>query len=129
MDVEWDPYFFMKNLVFIFLIPTLSLASAQRYNLSLSYAVNEGVPVNGKIMVKERQTAILKGKEHFLEIVAEEGKIMNRSGILLSFNVMEVRIDGKRSVLTQPKLLVKENEPAEITIDDVALKVTAVRKK
>jgi hypothetical protein len=123
------PILFMKYLIVFFFIPCLSLASAQRYNLSLSYAVNEGATVNGKILVKERQTAILQGKEHFLEIVAEEGKIMNRSGILLSFNVMEVRTDGKRSVLTQPKLLVKENEPAEITIDDVALKVTAVRKK
>lgn len=113
----------------LLLIPSLSFASVQKYDLNLSYAVNEVNPVNGKITVKERETAILRGKETFLEIVAEEGKIMNRSGILLSFNVMEVRKDGKRSVLTQPKLLVKENEPAEITIDDVALKVTATRKK
>jgi hypothetical protein len=119
----------MMIIISLFLTCFFSAASVQRYDLKLSYAVNEGVPIDGKIMVKEKQTAILQGKEHFLEIVAQEGKIMNRSGILLSFNVMEVRTDGKRSVLTQPKLLVKENELSEITIDDVTLKVTASRKK
>lgn len=116
--------------MFIFLLfPLLTFAGVQKYDLNLSYAVNDGEAVNGKILVTEGKKVVMEGKEYSLEILAEEGKIMNRTGILLSFNVLEVRKDGKRHVLTQPKLLVNENEEAEITIDDVALKVTASRKK
>jgi type II secretory pathway component GspD/PulD (secretin) len=119
----------MKIFYLIFFTPFFSFASVQKYDLQLSYAVYEGQPVNQRIVLKEGKTLILKGKEHFLEVVAQEGKINDRKGILLSFNVGEVRENGKRSILTQPKLLVKDNEEAAITIDDVALKVTASRKK
>lgn len=116
--------------MFIFLlIPLISFAAVQKYDLNLSYAVKEEVAVKGTLSLLEGQKVVMKGKEYSLEVVAEEGKMMNRTGILLSFNVLEMREDGKRSVLTQPKLLVNENEEAQMTIDDVALTVTAKRKK
>lgn len=116
--------------MFIFLlIPLISFAAVQKYDLNLSYAVREEAAVKGSMALTEGKKVVMEGKDHSLEIIAEEGKIMNRTGILLSFNVLEVRKDGKRSVLTQPKLLVNENEEAQITIDDVALTVTAKRKK
>lgn len=115
--------------MFLFLLfPLISFAAIQKYDLNLSYTVKEETPVSGRLLLNEKETMVMKGKAHSLEVVAEEGKVMNRTGILLSFNVLEIREDGKRSVLTQPKLLVKENEEAEITIDDVALKVKVARK-
>lgn len=128
MDVVRGPFFLYKRPMFLFLLlPLISFAAVQKYDLKLSYAVNEDKPINGRILISEGKTATMKSKSHFLEVVAEEGKIMNRSGILLSFNVVEM-VDGKRQVITQPKLLVKDSEEAQITIDDVALTVTASRK-
>lgn len=103
-------------------------ATPQSYDLDIKYSLEEGPTSIRRMIVKEKSKAEVIGPEHFLEVVAEEGEIMDRKGILLSFNVGYIKEDGTRTILSQPKMLLKENSPAEFTIDDVTLAVTAKRK-
>ncbi len=119
----------MKIFFLLLVLPTLASAAARKYDLNLAYSLEEGPESKNKIIVQEGKKSTMTKAEHFVEVVAEEGIIADRRGILLSFNVGVVGEDGKRTILTQPKLLVKENEEAKITIDEFALAVTANRIK
>lgn len=119
----------MKILIFLLALPLIATAAPRKYDLNLTYSLEEGPESKGKIVVSEGHKATLLKDTQFVEVTAEEGIINERKGILLSFNVGVVGTDGKRTILTQPKLLVKENEEAKITIDEFALAVTANRLK
>jgi hypothetical protein len=119
----------MKIFFLILAFPMIASAAVRKYDLNLAYSLEEGPESKSKIIVQEGKTATMRKAEQFVEVVAEEGIIADRKGILLSFNVGTVGEDGKRTILTQPKLLVKENEEAKITIDEFALAVTANRIK
>jgi hypothetical protein len=119
----------MKILFLLLAFPMISSAAVRKYDLNLAYSLDEGPESKSKIIVQEGKKATMTKAEQFVEVVAEEGVIADRKGILLSFNVGVVGEDGKRTILTQPKLLVKENEEAKITIDEFALSVTASRIK
>lgn len=110
-------------------LPLVASAANRKYDLQLAYSLEEGPESKNTIIVQEGMKKTLSKAEQFVEVVAEEGIINERKGILLSFNVGVVGEDGKRTILTQPKLLVKENEEAKITIDEFALAVTAKRIK
>ncbi len=117
----------MKLLLLLLVFPLFASAATRKYDLNLAYSLEEGPESKGKIVVSEGRAAVLRKDASFVEVTAEEGIINERKGILLSFNVGVVAEDGKRTILTQPKLLVKENEEAKITIDEFALAVTANR--
>lgn len=119
----------MKLFFFLLALPLLASAANRKYDLNLAYSLEEGPESKGKIVVSEGRKAVLRKDAQFVEVTAEEGIINERKGILLSFNVGVMGEDGKRTILTQPKLLVKENEEAKITIDEFALAVTANRIK
>jgi hypothetical protein len=119
----------MKILFLLLVVPMIASAAVRKYDLNLSYSLEEGPESKGKIIVREGHKATLTKDAQFVEVTAEEGIINDRKGILLSFNVGVVGENGKRTILTQPKLLVKENEEAKITIDEFALAVTANRIK
>lgn len=119
----------MKIFFLLLALPMMASAAARKYDLNLAYSLEEGPESKNKIIVQEGKKSTMTKAEHFVEVVAEEGIIADRRGILLSFNVGVVGEDGKRTILTQPKLLVKENEEAKITIDEFALAVTANRIK
>lgn len=119
----------MKFLFLLLAFPLVSSAAVRKYDLNLAYSLEEGPESKGKIVVKEGHKATLRKDAQFVEVTAEEGIINERKGILLSFNVGVMSEDGKKTILTQPKLLVKENEEAKITIDEFALAVTANRIK
>jgi type II secretory pathway component GspD/PulD (secretin) len=120
----------MKTLFIIcLLLPMIASAALRKYDLKLSYSLEEGPLSKRKIIVQEGKMASMSKARQFVEVTAEEGIISDRKGILLSFNVGVMDKNGKRKILTQPKLLVKENEKAKITIDEFALAVTANRVK
>lgn len=119
----------MFKFLILFLISNPLFAAPKSYDLDIKYSLEEGPTSMKRMIVEEKLKTEVLGKEHFLEVVAEEGEIMDRKGILLSFNVGYIKEDGTRTILSQPKMLLKEDSPFEFTIDDVTLAVTAKRKK
>ena len=55
----------------------------------------------------------------FIEVVASEGEIQNRKGILMNFTVGYFDKVGNRKIVSQPKILAKENEIASIEVNNL----------
>jgi len=114
-------------------------ASTNSYDLKMALSLN-GSPVSSpRLIVKEGETATYtektKAGENFIEVTATEGTVQNHRGIMMKFVVGTIDINGKKSVISEPQVLAKDNEPAQITIGkkgdsppQISLSVIAKRK-
>lgn len=112
----------------LFLIAALMITSQGFTNPTNSFDVKIDLSWNGKrvsfpsIIVKDKETATVTQKtgdeEDFIEIYATEGKIQKHQGIMMKFTVGSIDKNGTRVVFSQPQILAKENEAAQITVSD-----------
>lgn len=113
----------MKLLVASVLVMSNSLfASSNGYDLKMEMSLNAKTISSPRIVVKENQTGSITQKtdteENFIEVTASEGQVGKNKGILMKFTIGSVLKNGQRTILSEPQILAKENEPAKILIDD-----------
>lgn len=128
----------MKMLMAALLFVGISaFASTGGYDLKMDLSLNGKLVSSPRMIVKAGEKAMItqsnNSEESFIEVTAKEGPIQNHKGILMNFVVGTVGKDGKRTVLSEPQILAKENEPAQITVDEangskMSLSVVAKRK-
>lgn len=122
----------IKVLLAVFAVP--AFAAPQSYDIAMKLKSNGKEISSPTVVVTEGETAKITQRDDdgttFWEIVARESE----SHILLSFKVGKIDRDGKQSVLSNPRILTMENEPAEMTIGEaggaetLTLSVVAKRK-
>ncbi|MBX3020872.1 MAG: hypothetical protein KF799_04285 [Bdellovibrionales bacterium] len=111
-----------------------AFAAPQVYDIAMKLKSNGKEISAPTIVVKEGETAKLTQRDTegttFWEIVAHD---QGDNQILLNFKVGTISNDGKRTAVSQPRILAAENEMAEMNIsrDDaevLTLSVVAKRK-
>ncbi|MFV8250539.1 hypothetical protein [Bdellovibrio bacteriovorus] len=127
----------MKLLGLALLMASSSaFASTNGYDLKMHLSLNGKHISSPRIIVKAGETATITQKtnteETFIEVVATEGEIQNNKGILMNLVVGTIGRDGKRTVISKPQILTKENSPASIQVSgkdgEVSLSVVAKRR-
>ena len=117
-------------------IPT---ALEKAYDLQMELTIDGKHVSSPRVLVKPGETASVTQQSEtdnsFIEVVATEGTLQNHSGILMKFVVGTIDKDGKRTIVSHPEILAKENEPATITVgqkngspEELSLSVVAERK-
>lgn len=112
---------FMQAWVFALLTVTQVYASDKAYDLQLEvlragqkiYAPRLTVREGEQGRVEEATDA---GKT-FIEVVATETTRPHK-GVMMNFVVGYISADGTRTVMSRPRILVHENEPARVTLTD-----------
>lgn len=116
-----------------FIAASASAASPQAYDISLKLMSNGKEISSPTVVVSEGETAKLTQRDSdgttYWEIAAKE----SQDQILLTFNIGKIDKHGKQTVLSSPRILAMENEPAEMQVkhDDkevLTLSVVAKRK-
>ena len=107
------------------------------------YEIDMKLNIKGKpetamgIMLEEGQKGSIVSEDDlektFIEVVAEEAEFQGNKGILMKFKVGHLTKDGSRKIISQPKVLAKAGEEAQITLDqegkpEMSLNVVAKRK-
>lgn len=109
-------------------------AFATQFDIALKLKSNGREIYAPRVVVKDGEKAKITQKDAegttFWEIVAREEK---NAGILLAFTVGKIDRNGHKSLLSRPKILALENEPAEMTVGEdgqevLTLSVLAKRK-
>lgn len=121
--------------------PTLFAANSAPttgYDLKMELSMNGKVVSTPRLIVRSGQTGSITEdsatRKTFVEVTAMEGSVQNHKGIIMNFVVGVIGKDGKRTVLSRPNILAKENEKAEIEVSDkesgetLALSVIVARK-
>lgn len=110
---------FLLSLVFSFRV----FAASKVYDLKMDLQVNGKRISSPRVFVKEGEVArVDEASSHsksFIEVVASEGEVQNRKGILMNFTVGYIGKDGKRKIVSQPQVLAKENEIASIDVNNM----------
>jgi type II secretory pathway component GspD/PulD (secretin) len=130
----------MKNLAMIlFLIGANADCATNGYDLKIDLSLDGKHVSSPHMIVKagESATATLKNgnKENFIEVVANEERSKDFDGILIQIAIGTIEENGKRTIISRPQILTKENEPVQISIgekngaEEVALSVIAQRKE
>lgn len=132
----------MKKYIFAI----VALLSSTAFAASTGYDLNLELSINGKHISSSRIVALAGEKAsitqrmenskdgNFIEVVATEGEIQGKKGILMNFVVGTIDRDGKKTILARPSILSTENQKAEMTVseennkDSVSLSVVAQRK-
>jgi type II secretory pathway component GspD/PulD (secretin) len=126
-------YTSMIRTLVLLLFSAPAFAAGTQYNISMKLKSNGKEISSPSVVVKEGETAKITQRDNdgttFWEVVANE----KREGILLNFTVGKIDKDGHQSVLSKPKILALENEPAEMTVGQsgnqiLTLSVVAKRK-
>lgn len=129
----------MKLLaLLIFVFADTALAATDFYDVEMKVSVNGGKSSFSPSMFLvpgEPSSAAnqVDGEETFVEVVAKEGQIQNRKGILMNLKIGKVSADGKRTILSNAQVLTEENKVAEVRVgkqgaEDVVVSVVAQRK-
>jgi hypothetical protein len=125
------------GLIFLFFISS-ALASTKGYDLNMDLVIDGKKISSPKAIVEAGKPATIiqkkDGVESFIEVIASEGELQGRKGILMDFEIGYIGKNGKREVVSKAKILAKEKEPATITIHDgkthketLSLSVTATK--
>ncbi len=105
------------------LIASNVFAASKMYDLKMDLLINGKRVSTPRILVKEGETARVDQEnsysKSFIEVVAGEGEIQNRKGILMNFTVGYIDKAGKRKIVSQPQVLAKENEIASIEVGNM----------
>lgn len=110
----------LLTTVTLFMISLGSAAKSQKFDLALKLLVNGQEKASPRLVVNSGQEAsIIEGSElekYSIQLVAQNGAIQGRSGILIKFKVSEVKKDGSSRIFSEPHLLAQANQPAEISV-------------
>lgn len=118
----------MRTIIFLILTLMTSIAfAANSYELSFEVKTKGADKTVGKIRVKEGRVGSLSNNGTDIEVVAQEGEIQGRKGILMNFVVKK---DNK--ILAKPQILTDESKQGQMTVNDksgeiLSLTVTANR--
>lgn len=131
----------MKTVFLSLLLSCVSFAATDAIDITAKVVLNNGeTSYTSHIVVKEGQKASLtntnasKTQKTFMDVVAtrEQPNEEGTRAILLVFTVGTIEADGSRKILSNPRIVTLENEPAKITQGtkpgDEGLSVTAVAK-
>lgn len=131
----------MNRAIFVFsiLCGSVGLASSRGYELKMDLSLDGQHVSSPRVVTVAGETATVTQKnetgQSFIEVTANEGAIQGHKGILMKFVVGTISKNGKRTILSKPEVLAKENVPAQITVGkenganpEVALSVVAQRK-
>lgn len=116
-----------------------AFAAKNQYDLKMDLSMNGKVVASPRLLVVEGEKATVSQKsddaENSIEVTASEGDLQGRKGILMDFVVSVVTKDGKRTVVSRPKILTLEGEKATLSThqndaspEEVSLSVVATRR-
>jgi ribosomal protein S4 len=98
-------------------------AANKVYDLKMDLLVNGKRVSSPRVYVKEGEIARVDEasprSKSFIEVVASEGEIQNRKGILMNFTVGYFDKVGNKKIVSQPQVLAKENEIASIEVNNM----------
>jgi type II secretory pathway component GspD/PulD (secretin) len=126
-------------LTFALLMGTVVTANAATpgYELMMDLALGGKVVSHPQVKVQANHMATVSQKdgnrETFIDVTASEGKVQGHEGILMKFVIGTMDQNGKRTVVSEPSLLVKENSPATLSVKGKelgqALKLSVTAKR
>jgi hypothetical protein len=115
----------MKRLIGFFIcLNSTAMASTSGYDLKMDLSLDGKHVSSPSVIVKSGEMASIIQKtdkeeaSNFIEVIASEGEIQNHKGILMKFKVGSISKSGERTVLSEPRILAKENELAKITVSN-----------
>jgi type II secretory pathway component GspD/PulD (secretin) len=131
-----------STIVTAFLLISASpsaFAAKQEYDLKMDLSMNGKHIASPRVLVVEGEKATVSQKsndeEDTIEVTATEGDSQGRKGILLDFVVSVVGKDGKKKVVSRPRILTLEGEKATLSSrqndaspEEVSLSVVATRR-
>lgn len=112
-------------------------AAPATYNLKMDLALNGKAVSSPQVIVTEGEMATVTqekdGVKSFIDVVATDATEKDFKGIMIKFTVGYVGKDGKRTIVSKPQILAKENSPAKIQVgqagkESVSLTVLAQRQ-
>jgi len=119
------------------LLVSVSAFATHGYKLDMELSVDGKNVSSPRLMVLEGKKGSItqesSNEKTFIEVVAKEGWVENHKGIMLNFKVGYIGADGQKTIFANPQVLAKENEPAQITVENqnhekLSLSVIATRK-
>ncbi len=128
------------TLISLILFSLSAPAAKKSYLLQMQVSINDKVVSAPQLAVQEGVkgsiTQASESGENMIEVIATESMQDDTKGILLEAIVSAKDGQGKRVVLSKPKILTIENEQAEVTIvekdekgEDKKLSFSVVVKK
>lgn len=122
--------------LFFLMISSSAFASNHGYDLKMDLSMNGKHVSSPRMIVKAGEMGTIQQKsnneETFIEVVATEGQVQNRKGILMNFTVGYIGQNGARKIVSQPQILSKENETAVVTVggkDQTELTLSVVARR
>ena len=125
----------------IFALSTVAsvAATTNTYHLNFDLSLNGQHVSSPEVSLKEGSTGTITQKiemgDCFIEVVPSESTVKNHPGILMKFTIGTIGKNGVRTVISKARALLKENDPAKITVDKLdgrseklLFSVTAERK-
>lgn len=111
-----------KMLIVLSLLIGSSVFASNRYDLKMELSLNGKKASSPRIIVREGEIGSLtqgsSTENTLIEVVAKEIEIQNHKRIMMNFVVGYIGQDGKKTILSKPQILTKENETAQITVSD-----------
>lgn len=129
---------FLALSLFTLLLSSSAIAESTAYQLTLGLQVPGEKKMNAQVIVKDGEkgevTQKTKRGHTFVEVTPTEGTYLGKSGILMKFVVGTIDRKGVRTILSEPEVLVGEDQPARLNVSkkngkkELTLSVTATRK-
>lgn len=124
------------SLFFIFLSSS-TWAATNVYELQIDLTLNQKPTISKQLSIADGSKVTIseegKGVTTTVEVTAKEGAIQNTKGIVFDLVIGTIAKDGKKTILSRPQILAKENEPAEITSanneNEISLSLLVKRQK
>ncbi len=118
-------------------VPFLARANAKAdaFDLKVEVSFNGRVVSSPRVVARAGETATIRQGagffENFIEITPFETEVDGRKAIHMKFVIGVITKDGRKTVISKPELVARENERAEIKVGNrlqqVSLSVLAER--
>lgn len=117
------------------------LLSAPAFAATNTYEIKMDLSVDGKTVFSPRlhviegeSTSITQDSADsmtYIEVVASHADAGGNKGILMKMSLSHINEDGSRTILANPTIMAKENEPAQIMVgdDDGNISLSVVAKQ
>lgn len=120
----------------LLMVASSAFAKTKGYDLKIDLSLKGKHVASPHLVVKEGEKATITPQSdnaaRFIEVTATEGEVQGHKGILMNFTVGSITKDGKRTILSTPEILAKENESAQIVVggkDGAELSMSVVAKR
>ena len=109
--------------VLVLFLGSSVFAATKAYDLKVQVSHEGQAPISARIVVKAGEVARIMseattGEKTFIDVVANEGKVQGRGGIMMKFTVGTLDKKGVRGKVSKPQIMALENEEASITVDN-----------